>query len=509
MTRVRAVAAGTVSLLAVAAVATALWSSGAASAVGSPPPWVPGGVSEDQNAIGGLEFFDASGAQVTSGPIGVAPFAAYAVGLSQTEPPIVDTKATLFAYVPQVGQTPDVWSTDEAIGLSTAFPVASAPAPIAGSALPVNTGNASDKSLAAVAGQLPNASTAAGYQDVYEIRLYPSSPGNGLSLGYDYADVTINTTTNTWTLIYTPTAAVPAAPTAVTAVAGDAAATVSWLAPGDNGGSAVTGYDVQYSANSGSTWTSASSAFHTRTALSAVVTGLSNAGSYEFRVAAINANGTGAYSDASTAVHPVIDASQLSNGRSALIKYGSAIVVSTRLTDARTHAAIGATHVTLYSRAGTTGAYTAVKTLTTSATGAASLRVQPTTKHQYEWRFAGTTTHKAITSSVQTVSVTQAVSIAARPTKTVHTKSIKLYGTVRPAATGQRVYLQHLVGGTWKTVAGSAKLVRQKLPNGKTAVGYVFTIHEKAKGHYTFRVIRKATTHNAAGASAALKLTFT
>jgi hypothetical protein len=43
--------------------------------------------------------------------------------------------------------------------------------------------------------------------------LYPSSPGNGLSLGYDYADVTINTTTDTWTLIYSPGTTLPGSPT--------------------------------------------------------------------------------------------------------------------------------------------------------------------------------------------------------------------------------------------------------------------------------------------------------
>jgi hypothetical protein len=194
LTAAALVAAGGGTILAVA---------GPATAQGSAPPWAPGGVSQDQNAIGGLAFFNSAGNQITSGPIGTAPFAAYAVGLAQTEPPIVDTKATLFAYVPQVGQTPDVWSTDTQIGLSTAFPVASAPAPINATSLPVNTGNASDKSLSTVASQLPNSSTTAGYQNVYEIRLYPSS-SDGLSLGYDYADITVNTTTNTWALVFTP-----------------------------------------------------------------------------------------------------------------------------------------------------------------------------------------------------------------------------------------------------------------------------------------------------------------
>jgi hypothetical protein len=94
----------------------------------------------------------------------------------------------------------------------------------------------------------------------------------------------------------------PGAPTAVTATGGGSQATVSWTAPANNGGTPITGYDVQYSSNSGSTWTSASSTFHTSTATSQTVTGLTNGTSYVFRVAAINAVGTGPYSAASSAV---------------------------------------------------------------------------------------------------------------------------------------------------------------------------------------------------------------
>jgi hypothetical protein len=36
-----------------------------AHADGTPPPWAPGGVNPDQNAKGGLTFFDSTGAVVT------------------------------------------------------------------------------------------------------------------------------------------------------------------------------------------------------------------------------------------------------------------------------------------------------------------------------------------------------------------------------------------------------------------------------------------------------------
>lgn len=83
----------------------------------------------------------------------------------------------------------------------------------------------------------------------------------------------------------------PAAPTGVTATAGNAQATVSWTAP--TSVAPITDYVVQYSSNSGSTWTTFSDG--TSTATSATVTGLTNGASYTFRVAAVSGIGQGAY----------------------------------------------------------------------------------------------------------------------------------------------------------------------------------------------------------------------
>jgi plastocyanin len=88
----------------------------------------------------------------------------------------------------------------------------------------------------------------------------------------------------------------------VTAAAGDASASVSWIAPASDGGSPVTGYTIQSSpadvsaiAVDGATTT-------------ATVTGLTNGVTFTFTVIAGNSAGAGPPSDASNAVTPQLGA---------------------------------------------------------------------------------------------------------------------------------------------------------------------------------------------------------
>ena len=95
----------------------------------------------------------------------------------------------------------------------------------------------------------------------------------------------------------------PAAPTGLTVANGNAQATLSWTAPtGVIAQAPVSDYVVQFSSNSGSSWSTFSDG--SSTATSATVTGLANGTAYTFRVAAVNAVGTGAYTAASAAVTP-------------------------------------------------------------------------------------------------------------------------------------------------------------------------------------------------------------
>ncbi len=94
----------------------------------------------------------------------------------------------------------------------------------------------------------------------------------------------------------------PGAPTEVGGTPGDGQVALSWskVELVDNGGSAITGYKVEYSSDAGETWSTPV----TVTATTFVVTGLTNGTGYVFQVSATNAAGTGDPSTSSELVTP-------------------------------------------------------------------------------------------------------------------------------------------------------------------------------------------------------------
>ena len=86
----------------------------------------------------------------------------------------------------------------------------------------------------------------------------------------------------------------PSAPTALSATSAAASAVLSWAAPASSGGQPVTDYIVQYSADSGGSFTTF--ADETSSATTATITGLTNATAYVFRVAGVNTAGPSSWS---------------------------------------------------------------------------------------------------------------------------------------------------------------------------------------------------------------------
>jgi hypothetical protein len=124
-----------------------------------------------------------------------------------------------------------------------------------------------------------------GHAQTFVVRAY-----NGVGLGPPTAAVTA-----------TPRApAAPAAPTGVAGTPSDAQVILTWTAPTDNGGAAITNYVVTpYIGGVAQTPTVTSNP-----AAGVIVTGLVNGTAYTFRVAAQNSIGVGTASTASAAITP-------------------------------------------------------------------------------------------------------------------------------------------------------------------------------------------------------------
>lgn len=183
---------------------------------------------------------------------------------------------------------------------------------------------------------------------------------------------------------------------------------MSWTAPTHTGGSAVTGYSVAVSANSGAyaaaaggTCTSAS----TSTSTSCTVTGLTEGRTYAFKVTPINANGNGTQSEASSSITAYGDlakfavtatdqsalgtqtagtsfdiriTAQDSDGRTVTNFTGTVDVTSTSLfsagsgTTAAFTAGVLSSHAVTLVRAGTSQTVTATRTSGGSETGSSA-----------------------------------------------------------------------------------------------------------------------------------------
>jgi hypothetical protein len=229
---------------AVLAMGTVLTAVAPTAGAAGNPPWEP-----DGNSVGGLVFYNAAGQQITGGNLADSPVAAYVEGTGTIR--AGDTKATLYGYVPVAGTAPGTWN-GEALGSSTAYPNASAPAPLNTSTLPVQTGASGDESIATLMSNQPNNNAAgSGYGNLYQLRLKTTQAGQQPNVKYDSADISVDSVHGTWSVVYpaitpiTTTTALTASPSSPQASGTSVTltATVSPAAPGtvqfENGTTAV------------------------------------------------------------------------------------------------------------------------------------------------------------------------------------------------------------------------------------------------------------------------------
>jgi fibronectin type 3 domain-containing protein len=95
-------------------------------------------------------------------------------------------------------------------------------------------------------------------------------------------------------------ATTPAAPTSVAGTNGDTQSVITWTAPTNTGGSAITGYKIKCGATSG--YPGNATPYHqTNTTTTYTKTSLTNGTQYSIQIAAVNAEGDGTYSSTATA----------------------------------------------------------------------------------------------------------------------------------------------------------------------------------------------------------------
>jgi hypothetical protein len=173
-----------------AALAGATLVATSGSALATPAPYYP-----DAGAtLGGLDFFNASGVQITSGSTSTSPFSAYVVA---QHAPGAGVKAAYYAYTPVNGSPSGSWGGAQLSG-GTNYPLSGPPADLDGLPNPIATGGSGDISIDSYTSTNPNTdtSTTDGYAGLYEIRAKVTGQA-----GYAAADILVNASAHTWTQV--------------------------------------------------------------------------------------------------------------------------------------------------------------------------------------------------------------------------------------------------------------------------------------------------------------------
>jgi hypothetical protein len=184
----------------------------------------------------------------------------------------------------------------------------------------------------------------------------------------------------------------------------------------------------------------------------------------------------------------------------AAITYGSRASLSGRLTDQQNGAPLAGQPINLWAQPATTAGWQHAGTATTGADGSFRFAPAPAATTAYRASFAGSDRYGTADSAQVTVSVRTKVSARKSASIIRYGQSFSITGAVSPNHAGQRVYLQRLVSGAWKTAA-TATL--------SSTSGYTLRAKPPTKGKLTYRVYKSADRDHLASASAKQTATVT
>ncbi|HEU4399484.1 MAG TPA: carboxypeptidase-like regulatory domain-containing protein [Actinomycetota bacterium] len=181
------------------------------------------------------------------------------------------------------------------------------------------------------------------------------------------------------------------------------------------------------------------------------------------------------------------------------ITYGGHASLGGRLTDQESGAGIAGQPVNLWRRPATTTGWQQAGTATTGPDGSFRLAPAPAATTAYRASFAGSDQYATAESAQLTVRVRTKVTARKSASRLRRGQTFTVTGTVSPNHAGQRVYLQRLVNGAWKTAATAT-----------LSTGSRYTLRAKPpKGRLTYRVYKGADRDHVASASARQAVTVT
>lgn len=248
----------------------------------------------------------------------------------------------------------------------------------------------------------------------------------------------------------------------------------------------ATGYAVCVSASTYSVPSSSSCTPAATTDTSYDATGLVSGYAYTVTVFAEGING-----GESWGTYATLDGTSLTTPKSTTIAYGKSLTLTTTraVTDGGPSGQPGS--ATLLAKMPGSSYYSSVGTTPLVYNGAAAskatLSVKPIRNATYKWRFGGDYFLIGSESAPFTIKVAPTAADALSATSTRVGRTVYLWGSVKPTDAGATVVLQHLVSRTWKSTTTKVKIVKQKMPNGTTIVGFKLPIKATAKGSFSYR----------------------